>query len=913
MLAILDSRLVKDTQQADGNDKGVSNKDDFKPAELICSLLHLPADFLCDTGYIYETVFRRPPSSVIKEALQLLVQKTFEKSPAQLGIDQINLAIKQLRLENLGDISGSEVQDEDQQQQESGVEGGEGEAATSSAGTAAVPVPVPVPVIVGTAEEETFRLQIMVELIRMHISSMNENRSKLQVLASAGAGAGEESSCVDGETVLEGGAAAAASGAGEGGVRGSSSCTGTGAGSTSSQTGAPTASDANRARFGAASSGIGGSSTRYAADSKAPPAAAQAMEQQQQPPLPKKLDMLTIERHLRTPLKVVFEQAGSMSSEDLEVANMLLKPYLKQLAGLKSSLQAELKDLLDSRAFLALGLSPEASDEAIKKAYRMLAIRLHPDKPGGDTARFQQLQDSYQEVMRKRKADRAEKDAMEEVKSRHTRAAAGAGAGGGRGGAGAGAAEGEDAGEGEDEVKQRGSAFEGVQEGDDKKKKKKKKTTKGEVVKKGNPDKVTAEEGKEGEEKKPVEDEENKEGEGEDEEGEEEEGVIEFDEDGLPIVKEKKLKTKKSVPDAASDVGEEDEEDEEASESSEREDGANDDDDGEGEGEGQGSDREVDLDDLLNDMDTEGADMEAIFRRLAGGAPGAGAGAGAGLGGKRKGKSKNGGDGAEKPVTYESEAAHAQAILGQITELLQRIKKASSVCTELAQLNIKWQKMLDKAMSADTVSLKDVYKIMTASTGPKSVMKGTGTSNNSSCRNLLEARAAAASAPGAAGGDDSQASLPNIDACALQQAITPVELICDWAQKVAGLAMELPNLCGIRYAAAASGNRSFLMAVEKSMQLSLGALKTVLGLINAQEQLGACVRRVRDSLKLAAENPEIQDLLLEMLQTGVKSNVITISSTGTKHCSFCVCVCYFLANSCTYCKLYRHRHCYCIY
>ena len=108
----------------------------------------------------------------------------------------------------------------------------------------------------------------------------------------------------------------------------------------------------------------------------------------------------------------------------------------------------------------------------------------------------------------------------------------------------------------------------------------------------------------------------------------------------------------------------------------------------------------------------------------------------------------------------------------------------------------------------------------------------------------------------------------------------PVELICDWAQQVSALAMELPNLCGVRYAAAASGNKAFIMAIERAMHLSLGALKTVLQLINSQEQLASCVRRVKDSIKIAAENEDIQELLLEMIRTGVKSNVITISSTG---------------------------------
>ena len=38
----------------------------------------------------------------------------------------------------------------------------------------------------------------------------------------------------------------------------------------------------------------------------------------------------------------------------------------------------------------------------IKKAYHFKAIKLHPDKPGGDTAKFQKLQESYHEILKKK-------------------------------------------------------------------------------------------------------------------------------------------------------------------------------------------------------------------------------------------------------------------------------------------------------------------------------------------------------------------------------------------------------------------------------------------------------------------------------------------------------------------------------
>mmetsp|Transcript_19496 Transcript_19496/g.33093 ORF Transcript_19496/g.33093 Transcript_19496/m.33093 type:complete len:234 (+) Transcript_19496:1-702(+) len=132
MLAILDSRHVEqedfrdstssrrdNTIPASGNTVGQSQPQQaFQPVELIRSAIHLPEDFLCDSGYLYETIFRRPPTSVVREALQTLVRKAYEKSPAALGVDQINLAIKQLRLDNLGDAMEPPGEQEEEEEEE---------------------------------------------------------------------------------------------------------------------------------------------------------------------------------------------------------------------------------------------------------------------------------------------------------------------------------------------------------------------------------------------------------------------------------------------------------------------------------------------------------------------------------------------------------------------------------------------------------------------------------------------------------------------------------------------------------------------------------------------------------------------------------------------------------------------------
>ncbi len=43
-----------------------------------------------------------------------------------------------------------------------------------------------------------------------------------------------------------------------------------------------------------------------------------------------------------------------------------------------------------------LGISKGASADEIKKAYRKLAVQHHPDKQGGDEAKFKELGEAYE-------------------------------------------------------------------------------------------------------------------------------------------------------------------------------------------------------------------------------------------------------------------------------------------------------------------------------------------------------------------------------------------------------------------------------------------------------------------------------------------------------------------------------------
>ena len=56
--------------------------------------------------------------------------------------------------------------------------------------------------------------------------------------------------------------------------------------------------------------------------------------------------------------------------------------------------------------YQVLGISPGASDDEIKKAFRKAAVQHHPDKEGGDEAKFKEINEAYEVLKDRQKRQR---------------------------------------------------------------------------------------------------------------------------------------------------------------------------------------------------------------------------------------------------------------------------------------------------------------------------------------------------------------------------------------------------------------------------------------------------------------------------------------------------------------------------
>mmetsp|Transcript_66408 Transcript_66408/g.151997 ORF Transcript_66408/g.151997 Transcript_66408/m.151997 type:complete len:1592 (-) Transcript_66408:147-4922(-) len=90
-----------------------------------------------------------------------------------------------------------------------------------------------------------------------------------------------------------------------------------------------------------------------------------------------------------------------MSMEELSRINKFFDDYILRMMRFKSEVMDEIARLHEQSAYVILGVSSNATDGEIRKAYRKAAMMVHPDK-GGDAKDFQELANAYEKIMEQR-------------------------------------------------------------------------------------------------------------------------------------------------------------------------------------------------------------------------------------------------------------------------------------------------------------------------------------------------------------------------------------------------------------------------------------------------------------------------------------------------------------------------------
>merc|ERR1719310_1956721 len=102
-------------------------------------------------------------------------------------------------------------------------------------------------------------------------------------------------------------------------------------------------------------------------------------------------------------------EAANLPQEQLEEMNRALDEYILRQMCFKSEIIDEIARLHENCAYAILGVSADATDAEIKKAYRLVAMQCHPDK-GGDKEDFQELNNAYEKIMEQRKGGEGKKE-----------------------------------------------------------------------------------------------------------------------------------------------------------------------------------------------------------------------------------------------------------------------------------------------------------------------------------------------------------------------------------------------------------------------------------------------------------------------------------------------------------------------
>jgi hypothetical protein len=360
LTAILDHRSMvgKGDKRSDGNVGGLacsSNKSKstslHNPIELLGLIVNFPYHILNTSQYLYEVAFSKPPLQVTNEAFLALKSNAMEKNTSAMNTEQINLSLKQYKVENLTKKSlhiyekvGAGAMPTSPSSSSTSVD----ENIESTNGTKGRQLNKDHDDIAAYIQEE-IRVQVTIELVRLHIiESLTKSKEGSNSSANV---SGPSDSSLD-------------------------------------YTKSRTTGDKSKSlhEFESQAQIVSDDVTASC--------------------MPMTLDL---EKMLQTSLANVSKSVNSMSMEQLESKNAMFKPYLRQLSLLKANLTEKWNDFQDSKAYMTLGISKESSDAELKKAYHKQAIRSHPDKPGGNTQKFQKLTAAFQEAMKRRGRNKSSK------------------------------------------------------------------------------------------------------------------------------------------------------------------------------------------------------------------------------------------------------------------------------------------------------------------------------------------------------------------------------------------------------------------------------------------------------------------------------------------------------------------------
>lgn len=372
---------------------------EFQALDCIRSLLNLPIQFLSDSGILYEFFFSRPPSVVVSEIVSLILEKASENSSKEIGIIQINLALKQMKIDAMclpSNILLKSKNEEEKKREENDNEEKEEDNEENQEEKDKM-------LAINSGHDGIFIVKLIIQLLHIYLEENNTIKKKKMK---------ENLKKKSKYSFLKDDIA-----------------------SSSSNVQYFTTPWLNSDGLEIHNYESVDSLKEIAAYLSTP---INEIKEIYTESLKKSLE----DTHKNDDIDINDEDNNNDDTDDSEVEDDdeldnekeikknndkifnlnnkkidLLKIKINKLLKFKNFLTLKLNQIKSTRAFLALGLSEENITESkIKRAYRILAREYHPDKKGGSKEKFQKLNLFYQEALKIVKERNYEENIEKEIK-----------------------------------------------------------------------------------------------------------------------------------------------------------------------------------------------------------------------------------------------------------------------------------------------------------------------------------------------------------------------------------------------------------------------------------------------------------------------------------------------------------------